>query len=192
MKTQVWGWFRFLYFYYSDMPSCGSYLHGHQNSGDSCLDVSWPSVNSHRLVLCSPPLQKTASASDGVGISCSFLKTSSHRRAPAGSVSFFFFFLPRPFRRDMWIGVDLQTRPPDPLLKQSGLDFTRDLPPSSPHASETDWTPCWQRAAGRLPKDQLTSISAKGKKGKREIKYWILFIFFGRGGGSLFLEKGRK
>lgn len=48
-------------------------------------------------LLCSPPLQ-TASAGDGVGISCVSLKTSSHRRAPAGSIFFFFFPSPLPPR----------------------------------------------------------------------------------------------
>lgn len=130
----------------------------------------------------SPPLQ-TASASDGVGISCIFLKTSSRRRAPAGSI---FFFSPPPFRRDVWIGVDLQTRPPDLLLEQSGLDFTRDLPPSSPHASETDGPPVGNGLRAVCQRINLHP-SVLGRKGRREIKYWIFFFL---GGAAYFWRKG--
>lgn len=96
---------------------------------------------------------------------------------------------PRPFRRDMWIGVDLHTRPPDLLLKQSGLDFTRDLPPSSPHASETDGPPVGNGLRAVCQRINLHPSVLRGKKGNVKLNIGGFFFF---GGGSLFLEKGRK
>lgn len=139
-------------------------LPGHQNSGDSCLDVSWPSVNSHLLVSLSAPANRLRQRRRR-----HLLHFPQNVLTSTSSCGQHFLFSPPPFRRDVWIGVDLQTRPPDLLLEQSGLDFTRDLPPSSPHASETDGPPVGNGLRAVCQRINLHP-SVLGRKGRREIK----------------------
>lgn len=150
---------------------------GRQKSGGSSLDVWWPSVNSHLLRLSAT----IACFSGGK-------KPSPHPPAPAGIVSLFFFpsclFPPR--RMDHRRPSDTADRPAPETV---GPGFHRR--PSSVRLGNGR-TPCGGRAAGRLPKDQLTSISTGGGEERRcEIKYWI---FFGKGavGALYFWRKATK
>lgn len=113
-------------------------------------------------------------------------KTSPHPPAPAGIVSLFFpscLFPPR--RMDRRRPSDTADRPAPETV---GPGFHRR--PSSVRLGNGR-TPCGGRAAGRLPKDQLTSISTGGEERRCEIKYWI---FFGKGavGALYFWRKATK